>query len=85
MSKGIQWAVLIAIGGLVGLFLGEMLATLLPHGFLHDLFAKALDFGIDPPGGLNLRFFSLTFGFKLHLNMLALAGVAVAVYLGKRL
>ncbi len=85
MSKSIQWLILIGVGGLAGLFLGDLLSDLITEGVLHDVFAKSIDFGIDPPGTLDLKFFTLTFGLRLHLNLLGLVGIGVGIYLRKYL
>ncbi len=85
MSKGWQWFMLILVGGLGGIFLGELLVSLLPPGFIGDLLAEKASFGLDPPGTLDLKFLTLTLGFQLKLTVMGLVGLVMAIVLGRRL
>ncbi len=52
------------LGNLVGIFLG----AILPEGSLHDILAKSLSMGLDPPLNIDLWIISFSIGFKLKLN-----------------
>jgi hypothetical protein len=85
MSKGWQWFLLILVGGLGGVFLGELLVSVLPPGVVKDLIAKAAAFGLDPPGTLDLKFLTLTIGFRLKMTVMGLLGLVLAIILGRHL
>jgi hypothetical protein len=52
--------------------------------FFYKLFIKGITPGLNPPVTLNLIIFTLTFGFTLTLNMVAVIGVVLALLLFKR-
>ncbi|HVZ81783.1 MAG TPA: DUF4321 domain-containing protein [bacterium] len=84
MAKG-AGAVLffILIGGILGGYLGELLALLTPPGFFHDLFSKGVTIGFNDPLVLDLRILSFTFGVKLFINLTALAGMVWGYFRSK--
>lgn len=78
-SRGVGLILLVLLIGLtVGAFLGELLGLLLPSGFWQRLFTYGPTIGLTTPATLDLRFFSLTLGVALKVNLLAVIGVIVA-------
>ncbi len=74
---------MIILGGILGGYMGELLRLLMPTGFLHDIFIKGFALGFDSPLVLNLRVVVLTFGFKIILNLLGIAGMITGLYYSK--
>ena len=71
-------------GAIIGSVLGDVAAALLPESVVRDFFLLAFDtskFGLTEPFVLDLRIFSITFGFTLKVNFMGLAGMGVAYYL----
>jgi hypothetical protein len=85
MSKTVQWIMLLAFGGLAGFFIGELMVMVVPGGLVRDILDKTISFGLIPPGTLDLKFLSLTFGFQLKLTLMGLLGLGLAFYMGKYL
>ncbi len=85
MSRTIQWVLMIFLGGLGGYFAGDLLATALPQGLIRELLEKSVDFGLKPPGSLDLKFLTLTLGFEVKLNLTAFVGLGLALYFGKHI
>lgn len=83
MSRNLQWFLLIIIGGLAGMFIGELLSSILSAGMLKDILSKTVALGIEPAATLDVKFFSLTIGFQLKLTLFGLLGLGLAFYLGK--
>ncbi len=78
-SRGIGLIFLVLLVGLlVGAFLGELLGSLLPTGFWQTLLTQGPTIGLKNPATLDLRFFSLTLGVALKVNLLAVLGVVAA-------
>jgi len=83
MSKGIGTTVLfILLGGILGGYVGELLALLIPVGFFHNLFNAGFPLGFDP-FSFNLRVIVLTFGLKIYLNLFGLVGMIFGLYFSK--
>ncbi|HEU5394920.1 MAG TPA: DUF4321 domain-containing protein [Candidatus Methylomirabilis sp.] len=76
--------VLLVVGALLGALLGELIRILFPGGILEQLFARGVSPGLSP-ATLDLRVVSVTFGFTLRLNLASLLGIAVALYVYRRL
>lgn len=74
---------MLVVGALVGSAMGDLLGLALPSGVVRDFFTNALRPGIDPPLTLNLLWVTLTLGFTLKLNVVALLGVVLMAYLLK--
>ncbi len=74
---------LLLVGALVGSACGDLLANLIPSGVVRDFFTAALRPGIDPPLTINLLWATLTLGFTLKLNVIAVLGVILTAYLLK--
>jgi hypothetical protein len=82
--RGAGFFMLVLLGGaLVGSALGELLGVLLPTGVVRDFFTRAVMPGLNPPVTVDLLVVSLTFGFTLKLNIIALLGVVLMAYLLK--
>lgn len=78
-SRGLGLIILIVVAGLVvGSLLGEIVASLLPSGIVHDLLTKGPQIGLSPPATLDLRFIALTFGMLLKVNVVGILGVILA-------
>lgn len=73
----------ILLGGILGGYLGELLALFTPAGFLHDLFDKGFTIGFNDPWVFNLRIIVLTFGIKIFLNLCGLIGMITGLYFAK--
>jgi uncharacterized protein DUF4321 len=83
---GLGFIVLIVVAGLiVGSLMGELVASLLPSGVIHDLLTRGPQIGLSPPATLDLRFMALTFGMMLKINVVGLLGVALAAFALRRL
>jgi hypothetical protein len=83
---GLGLIVLIVFSGLIiGSLLGELVASLLPSGVIHDLLTRGPQIGLSPPATVDLRFMALTFGMMLKINVVGLLGVALAAFALRRL
>ncbi|HOJ77166.1 MAG TPA: DUF4321 domain-containing protein [Bacillota bacterium] len=71
--------VLLLIGFICGSILGEILRPYFP------LIAKGATAEIDPQTFKLANAFSLTFGFKIHLNLATILGVVFAFIVYRRL
>ena len=84
--RGLGLVLLIVTAGLVlGSLLGELAASLLPTGLIHDLLTRGPQIGLTPPATLDLRFVALTFGMMLKVNVVAVFGVVLAAFALRRL
>ena len=78
-SRGLGLVILIVVAGLVvGSLLGEIVASLLPSGIVHDLLTKGPQIGLAPPATVDLRSIALTFGILLKVNVVGVLGVILA-------
>ncbi len=85
-SRGIGLVVLIVVAGLViGSLLGELVASLLPSGIVHDLLTRGPQIGLNPPATLDLRFIAVTFGALLKVNVVGVLGIVLAAFALRRL
>jgi len=85
-QRGLGLVLLIIVAGLVlGSLLGELVASLLPTGLVHDLLTRGPQIGLSPPATLDLRFMAVTFGLLLKVNVVAVLGVALAALALRRL
>ena len=76
---------LMFIGGLLGGLLGEILTVFSPSELIQTIFARSVSPGIDPPLTVNLILIKVTFGFLLKINLLAILGILLGVYLYKNI
>lgn len=85
-SRGLGLIVVIVLAGLVvGSLLGELVASLLPSGTIHDLLTRGPQIGLHPPATLDLRFVAVTFGVMLKVNVVGIVGVILAAFALRRL
>ena len=78
-SRGLGQIVLVLLTGIVvGAFLGELVGALLPGGFWQTFLTHGPTVGLTSPATLDLRFFSLTLGLALKVNLTAVLGMVVA-------
>jgi hypothetical protein len=85
-QRGLGLVLLIIVAGLVlGSLLGELVASLLPTGLVHDLLTRGPQIGLSPPATLDLRFIAVTFGMLLKVNVVAVLGVILAALALRRL
>jgi hypothetical protein len=85
-QRGLGLVLLIIVAGLVlGSLLGELVASLLPTGLVHDLLTRGPQIGLSPPATLDLRFMAVTFGMLLKVNVVAVLGVILAALALRRL
>ncbi|MCF6238491.1 MAG: DUF4321 domain-containing protein [Candidatus Marinimicrobia bacterium] len=71
-------------GAIIGTVFGDVAAALLPESVVRDFFTLAFDsakYGLAEPFVLDLRFFSITFGFTIKVNFMGVVGMGVAYYL----
>lgn len=75
---------MIFCGAIVGSALGDLAAALLPESVVRDFFILSFDtakYGLAEPFVLDLRIFSITFGFTLKVNFMGVVGMGVSYYL----
>jgi len=83
-KRGAGFYLLIILGGaLLGSGLGDLVGYILPSGVVRDFFTNAITPGINPPLTINLLVMTLTLGFTLKLNIIALLGIVLMAYLLK--
>lgn len=58
----------LVLSGILGNLVGILLGALLPEGAFHDMLAKSLVVGLDPPLSIDLWIVSFSIGFSLKLN-----------------
>lgn len=81
MSKNILYFIIIVVvGALLGTFLGEFLAMVMPEGGARDLFSRGIEAGLHPTR-LDLRVIELTFGCIFKFNITSIIGIIAAAYL----
>lgn len=82
--RGAGFILLVLLGGaLLGSALGQLVGVLLPQGVVRDFFVKAVTPGLTQPMTIDLLVMTLTLGFTLKLNIVALLGVLLTAYLLK--
>lgn len=77
-------ALMIASGAVIGTVFGDVAAAVLPDSVVRDFFVLAFDtarYGLAEPFVLDLRIFTITFGFTLRVNFMGVVGMGVAYYL----
>ena len=75
------YVIILIIGMLIGGYMGEILATVMPDGGAKDFFLTSIvgNFG---PVSINLLIIALTLGpLVLKINLVAILGLFIAVYL----
>lgn len=76
---------IVILGAIIGAALGELTAYLFPGGILERIFSQGISPGLSPPATLDLKIFSLTFGFTVRINLASLLGLIFGAYLYKQL
>ena len=74
----------ILLGGLLGGLLGEILRVIAPQGPLQDIFAKVHEIGLTTPFTIDLKLFSVTFGFMIRINLFSILGILLGIYIYKQ-
>ncbi|HET9869990.1 MAG TPA: DUF4321 domain-containing protein [bacterium] len=67
------------LGAVLGGYVGELLGLLTGPGFLHDLFTRSFDVGLDTLV-LDLKVVVLTFGLKIYINLCSILGMIAGLY-----
>lgn len=70
-------AIVVSLGAILGIVIGEALAGYPALGFL----SRDLRFGVDPPFTVDLKFFTLTLGFTFRVNLAVPIGIVIAVWI----
>ncbi len=78
------WLLVLIIGALIGSIVGEIIGLFFhdEDSFLHKPFVAGIRPGFEPKT-FNLYILDFTIGFHIKLSITTLAGLIVAVYLGK--
>lgn len=69
------------LGNVVGIFLG----ALIPEGPVHDVVAKSIVFGLDPPLRVDIWIVSFSIGFHLKLNFCSFLFMILGLLLYKKI
>ena len=77
------WIVILFI--LTGLVIGGLLGEVAAQVDWLSWLAYGQTFGIENPFVLNLNVLSLTFAFALHINIASIIGLAIAIFLYRKL
>jgi len=71
---------LVILGMIVGTAIGEAIGLVLPNGVVKDFFLRSVEASLGP-ATVNLVAFTFTLGFSLKVNLMAVLGVVVSIYL----
>ena len=77
------WIIILFI--FAGLVIGGLLGEVASQVDWLNWLAYGQTFGIQDPFVLNLNVLSLTFAFSLHINIASIIGLAIAVFLYKKI
>lgn len=77
------WIVILFI--FAGLVIGGLLGELASQVDWLNWLSYGQSFGIDEPLVLNMNVLSLTFAFSLHINIASIIGLAIAIFLYKKI
>ena len=84
-GKKFGWYVFVLIlGAVVGSVLGDVIAVMLPVGMFKTMLLKSASFGL-PPTELNLKVLTVTFGFKISINIMGVVGIFLIAYILSRI
>ena len=68
-----------------GLVIGGLLGEIASQVDWLSWLSYGKDFGINEPLVLNMNVLSLTFAFALHINIASIIGLAIAIFLYKKI
>lgn len=68
-----------------GLVIGGLLGEVASQVDWLSWLSYGQDFGINEPLVLNMNVLSLTFAFALHINIASIIGLAIAIFLYKKI
>ena len=77
------WIVILFI--FAGLVIGGLLGEVASQVDWLSWLSYGQDFGINEPLVLNMNVLSLTFAFALHINIASIIGLAIAIFLYKKI
>ena len=69
----------LVLGAILGSLVGEVLKMAVPDGVVKEVFLTQVDMVVGP-GVLDMIVFSVTIGFSLSLNLVAILGMVGAYY-----
>lgn len=71
---------MIILGMIVGTAIGEAIGLMLPDGVVKSFFLRCVTTSLGP-ATVDLVAFTFTLGFSLNVNLMAVLGVVLAIYL----
>ena len=71
---------MIILGMIVGTAIGEAIGLVLPDGVVKNFFLRSVTTSLGP-ATVDLVAFTFTLGFSLNINLMAVLGVVLAIYL----
>ena len=77
------WIIILFI--FAGLVIGGLLGEVASQVDWLSWLAYGQTFGIDEPFVLNMNVLSLTFAFSIHINIASIIGLAIAIFLYKKI
>lgn len=77
---GAMFLFFVFLGGISGGILAEILRRISSPGFVHNIFLKGFNIGLNPPVTVDLHMISFTLGFTLQINLLTVLGVILGLY-----
>jgi Domain of unknown function (DUF4321) len=75
----------IVVGLVVGSLVGELVAQFASSPWLKSLLTRGPMLGLSPPGTLDLRLLSVTFGILFKVNLVGVLGIVVALIIVRRM
>jgi len=73
------YIVILIVGAVIGSVIGELIGQIGPtEGIIHDILVKGVNPGLNPASVIDLKFFTLTFGFTLKLTLSSVLGIVIA-------
>lgn len=76
------WVLLVFL--LAGLVIGGLLGTLAHGSSAFWWLAYGMDFGLTSPVVLNLKVISVTFGLSISINIASIIGMALAIFIYRK-
>ena len=69
----------LVLGAILGSLVGEVLKMAVPDGVVKEVFLRSVNLMVGP-GALDMIVFSVTVGFTLSINLVAILGMVGAYY-----